>query len=106
MNPGRAEVGPEKCDAEANTYFEDVIKIKTCQHDSAKVFKHSPPDRTQVCIIIVLFVCCCFLFLEHLVVYFFGQASSLLPVGFAFHAVKLTYYESEEVEKCAPVDRF
>lgn len=56
MNPGQAEVGPEKCDTEANTYFEDVIKIKTCQHDSAKVFKHSPPDRTQVCIIIV-FVC-------------------------------------------------
>lgn len=48
----------------------------------------------------------CFCFLEYLVVYFFGQASSLLPVGFAFNAVKLTYYESEEVEKCAPVDRF
>ena len=36
MNPGRAEVGPEKSNAEANTYFEDVIKIKSCQHDSAK----------------------------------------------------------------------
>lgn len=36
MNPGQPEVGPEKSDAEANTYFEDVIKIKTCQHDSTK----------------------------------------------------------------------